>query len=164
MALPHGRELDLQPPEPTAAALASPETAEIATPVMNADLKNRPEGQTDGNVQPPANDDDVPGGDDKATEPALAQARSHDTSASGAPTTDAITHEQKLWYKNWNPLRWGAVTPVPKERVISPEARAGVWSKLIFSWVGPIMVVSPRSPVPLQGCHRPLRSSLSRQI
>jgi len=146
MAQSHGRELDLQPPEPAAAALTGPETAEIATPGTNAGSINGTDSQPAERIQPPANDGDAPQDDDKATEPALAQARSHATSASGVPTTSTVTHERKPWYRNWNPLRWGAVAPVPKERMISPEAQAGVWSRLIFSWVGPVMVVSLCSP------------------
>lgn len=145
MAQSQGRELDLQPPEPATAVLIRPEIAEITTPVANVGSRNSGDSRAEERIQPPANDDDAPRDDDKATEPVLAQARSHTTSASGAPTISTMTNEQKPWYRNWNPLRWGSVAPVPKERVISPEAQAGVWSRLIFSWVGPVMVVSLRS-------------------
>lgn len=49
---------------------------------------------------------------------------------------------KKPWYKTPNPLRWGSIPPVPKERQESAEARAGFFSRLTFQWMAPLMNVS----------------------
>jgi hypothetical protein len=60
-------------------------------------------------------------------------------------TTGAVsrspTNESRPWYKNLNPLRWGKIPPVPKEKTVSPEYKAGFFSALIFAWVAPLMQV-----------------------
>lgn len=110
------------------------EDAGFVTPVKDVDL-----GKTiDEKIQPFAADHNVRVQDDENA--VLAQTRSHATSASLA-----TTKQKKPWYKTWNPLRWGAIPPIPKEPIVSREAKAGLWSKLIFSWMGPIMTVSPCS-------------------
>jgi ATP-binding cassette, subfamily C (CFTR/MRP), member 1 len=49
---------------------------------------------------------------------------------------------KKKWYRRLNPLRWGPMPPVPKERQVSRETNAGFWSKLTFQWMAPLMRVS----------------------
>ena len=66
-----------------------------------------------------------------------------DTSAAtGLSTPGAGAKEKRPWYRNLNPLRWGAVPPVPTEREVSREYRAGFWSMLTFQWMSPLMSVS----------------------
>jgi hypothetical protein len=75
---------------------------------------------------------------------------SYATSASGASATTAshVELQKKPWYKNPNPLKWGKVPPVPKERIVSREYNAGFFSRLIFQWMAPVMSVStPLSPI-----------------
>jgi hypothetical protein len=131
------KESELQAPDPAAAAFAPTngerhEDAGFVTPVQDVDLSKT----IDEKIQPFAADYNVQD-DENAV---LAQTRSHATSASVA-----TTKQEKPWYKTWNPLRWGAIPPIPKEPIVSREAKAGLWSKLTFSWMGPIMTVSPCS-------------------
>jgi len=75
---------------------------------------------------------------------------SYATSACGASATTAshVELQKKPWYKNPNPLKWGKVPPVPKERIVSREYDAGFFSRLIFQWMAPVMSVStPLSPI-----------------
>ncbi|KAI1636918.1 P-loop containing nucleoside triphosphate hydrolase protein [Biscogniauxia mediterranea] len=71
--------------------------------------------------------------------------QSYATDASGLTRTttrgSAPTQPKKPWYKTPNPLRWGSIPPVPKERVISREYQAGFFSKLTFQWMAPLMSV-----------------------
>src|SRR3569833_4059294 len=63
------------------------------------------------------------------------------TSANSVPD-DAEPQTRKKWYRNLNPLRWGAVPPVPEVRKVCPEAQAGFLCKLIFQWQASLMQVS----------------------
>ncbi|KAI1312860.1 ABC transporter family protein [Xylaria venustula] len=54
---------------------------------------------------------------------------------------------KKPWYKTPNPLLWGSVPPVPKERLESGEANAGFFSKLTFQWMAPLMSVGYKRPL-----------------
>jgi len=56
--------------------------------------------------------------------------------------TEATQPQVKPWYKTPNPLRWGGVPPIPDERIVSPEYKAGFLSQLTFAWITPMMVVS----------------------
>lgn len=64
------------------------------------------------------------------------------SSASTDSTSEDTQLQTKPWYKTLNPLRWGGIPPVPDERIISPEHNAGIFSRLTFGWVTPLMVVS----------------------
>ncbi|KAI0019610.1 ATP-binding cassette transporter protein YOR1-like protein [Xylariomycetidae sp. FL0641] len=56
-------------------------------------------------------------------------------------TRASVPHKPiKPWYKT-NPLRWGAIPPVPDERTVSPEHKASFFSRLTFHWVAPMMRV-----------------------
>lgn len=65
----------------------------------------------------------------------LASSNSTHTAQDSQPQT-------RPWYKTSNPLRWGRIPPVPDERIVSPEHKAGFLSRLTFGWVTPLMVVS----------------------
>jgi hypothetical protein len=69
----------------------------------------------------------------------LNRLRSTATATSVASTSATKLPEQKPWYKQPNPLRWGKIPPVPKEKVESPEHKAGFFSSLIFLWIAPLM-------------------------
>lgn len=64
------------------------------------------------------------------------------SSASTESTAEDTQPQTRPWYKTPNPLRWGRIAPVPDERIISPEHKAGLFSRLTFGWVTPLMVVS----------------------
>ncbi|KAH7166067.1 P-loop containing nucleoside triphosphate hydrolase protein [Dactylonectria macrodidyma] len=66
------------------------------------------------------------------------------TSASAATTathatTPAPIPEKKSWHKKLNPLRWGPPPPVPTEKTVSREFKAGFFSLLTFQWMAPLM-------------------------
>lgn len=152
------KELELQAPEPVAAAIAPTEGERrddggFAAPVQESNSSKRVEEQ----IEPADDDDDDDTTQDgeKAVRPTLAQTRSHATTVSIATSTGSVTKQKRPWYKNLNPLRLGAIPPIPKEPIVSREAKAGFWSKLTFTWMGPLMTVSrvsfPRSAVRPRG-------------
>ncbi|KAK8110590.1 uncharacterized protein PG998_007047 [Apiospora kogelbergensis] len=53
----------------------------------------------------------------------------------------SVPQKSKKWYKQPNPLRWGSIPPVPKEREVSREYHAGWFSRLTFQWMAPLMNV-----------------------
>lgn len=57
-------------------------------------------------------------------------------------TAEATQPQTKPWYRTPNPLRWGGIPPIPDERIVSPEYKAGFLSLLTFAWITPMMVVS----------------------
>ncbi|KAF3811135.1 Multidrug resistance protein fer6 [Colletotrichum gloeosporioides] len=77
--------------------------------------------------------------DEKTARPELKATKSHATDTSVATTTANRQPESKPWYKTPNPLRWGGVPPVPEERIVSREYKAGFFSKLTFQWMAPLM-------------------------
>ncbi|KAG5981612.1 hypothetical protein E4U55_002748 [Claviceps digitariae] len=101
------------------------------------------------------NDDDDHGAEDLEDEDkanrnnVLDATKSHATDASivtVAPST-LQSPPPKPWYKQKNPLRWGRVPPVPKERIVSREHKAGFFSKLTFQWMTPLMTTGYRRPL-----------------
>ena len=69
--------------------------------------------------------------------------RATDVSATTQATAAASQKQPpRKWYRKLNPLRWGGVPPVPKERKPSPEHTAGFFSLLTFTWMGALMTVS----------------------
>ncbi|KAL2016707.1 hypothetical protein VTK56DRAFT_3170 [Thermocarpiscus australiensis] len=71
---------------------------------------------------------------------ATATSKSSVTAAGGLP-------EQKPWYKQPNPLRWGKIPPVPKEREVCPEYKAGFFSSLTFQWIASLMSTGYKRPL-----------------
>jgi hypothetical protein len=53
---------------------------------------------------------------------------------------------RKKWYRT-NPLKWGAIPPVPKTRTVSPEYTASVFSRLTWQWMQPLMNVGYKRPL-----------------
>jgi hypothetical protein len=84
--------------------------------------------------------------DERANRDELKHTQSYatDTSTITRTTTRASVPaaSRKPWYKTPNPLLWGSVPPVPKERQESREASAGFFSRLTFQWMAPLMNVS----------------------
>lgn len=64
-----------------------------------------------------------------------------DTSVTSAATSRHPERASKPWYKTPNPLRWGKIPPIPKERDVCPEYKAGFFSMLTFQWMAPLMTV-----------------------
>ncbi|KKP01333.1 ABC transporter [Trichoderma harzianum] len=75
--------------------------------------------------------------DDAPKEP-LATTKSHATDAS-VVVNAAAEYAAKPWYKKLNPMRWGGIPEIPKERIVSREYQAGFFSRLTFYWMNPLM-------------------------
>ncbi|KAI8633111.1 ATP-binding cassette transporter protein [Xylariaceae sp. FL1651] len=77
------------------------------------------------------------------------QSYATDTSAITRTTTrtSVPAASTKPWYKTPNPLLWGSVPPVPKEKQESREASAGFFSRLTFQWMAPLMNVGYKRPL-----------------
>lgn len=63
-------------------------------------------------------------------------------------TTQATSHHpsgadkaKRPWHDKLNPLKWGSIPPVPEEREVSREYKAGFFSQLFFSWQASMMIV-----------------------
>ncbi|KAH8167726.1 hypothetical protein CIB48_g493 [Xylaria polymorpha] len=89
--------------------------------------------------------------DERATRDELKRTQSYvtETSTITRTTTRASVpaSSKKPWYKTPNPLLWGSVPPVPKEKQESREATAGFFSKLTFQWMAPLMTVGYKRPL-----------------
>ena len=120
---------------------------ELSLPNPVADQRHR----EDEIEEVPRNDDEKPAigssfvgeNDEKRAE--LNRMRTNGTNTS--VTTAATIHphaEQKPWYKQPNPLRWGKIEPIPETRRPSPEHNASFFNSLFFSWMGPLMSVGER--------------------
>jgi ATP-binding cassette subfamily C (CFTR/MRP) protein 1 len=139
-------------------AATDPEKANegtAAAPAADPEIRATSSSSTDSQVEPKQYEEIRPG-KEKAVEaagdgavavasdgegrPDLTRFRSEATSVTSAPSTH--WPEQKPWYKQPNPMRWGKIPPVPKERVVSGEYSANFFSALIFHWMGPLMRVS----------------------
>ncbi|KAI0446600.1 P-loop containing nucleoside triphosphate hydrolase protein [Xylaria telfairii] len=89
--------------------------------------------------------------DERATRDELKRTQSYvtETSTITRTTTRASVpaSSKTPWYKTPNPLLWGSVPPVPKEKQESREATAGFFSKLTFQWMAPLMTVGYKRPL-----------------
>ncbi|KAI0547309.1 P-loop containing nucleoside triphosphate hydrolase protein [Xylaria curta] len=89
--------------------------------------------------------------DERAARDELKRTQSYatETSTITRTTTRASVpaKSNKPWYKTPNPLLWGSVPPVPKEKQESREASAGFFSKLTFQWMAPLMTVGYKRPL-----------------
>jgi ATP-binding cassette subfamily C (CFTR/MRP) protein 1 len=132
-----GKEEDYKSVDPMVAANSTTQSEPLAT---EADEKyvERHQSQDDGDAPRETTTESI------VKRPNLDATKSYATSASGLSTTysnSVSESESKRWYKKLNPLRWGATPPVPKERLVSREYGASVFSLMIFSWMGPLMTV-----------------------
>ncbi|GAB1315033.1 ATP-binding cassette transporter yor1 [Madurella fahalii] len=75
------------------------------------------------------------------------------TSVASATTTDKLP-EPRPWYKQPNPLRWGKIPPVPREREVCPEYKAGFFSAMIFQWIAPLMATGYKRRLELNDIYR----------
>ncbi|KAI1106117.1 ATP-binding cassette transporter protein YOR1-like protein [Jackrogersella minutella] len=75
------------------------------------------------------------------------QSYATDTSTVTRTTSRATVPAKKSWLRKLNPLRWGSIPPVPKERQVSREYTAGFLSKLTFHWMAPFMDVGYKRPL-----------------
>jgi ATP-binding cassette subfamily C (CFTR/MRP) protein 1 len=75
--------------------------------------------------------------------PALQQTKSYATTTSAVTRTESnVQPPKKPWYKNYNPLRWGGIPPVPETRQVCREYNAPFLSLVYFQWMAPLMSVS----------------------
>ena len=88
-------------------------------------------------ILPSSHDDDHDLGHNK-----LAASESYGINSSVNSTAEITQPQTKAWYRKLNPLRWGIIPPIPDNRIVSPEYKAGFLSLLIFDWITPMMVVS----------------------
>ena len=89
------------------------------------------------------------GSDENEKRPQIDRTRSYATNTSTITRTDShVEPPKKPWYKNFNPLRWGGVPPVPETRAVCREYNAPFLSLVYFQWIAPLMTVSspPRHP------------------
>jgi ATP-binding cassette, subfamily C (CFTR/MRP), member 1 len=77
------------------------------------------------------------------TRPPLEHSKSYATTTSvvSGVTESSIEAKQKPWYKQLNPMKWGAPPPVPQTRQVSREYTAGFLSLMTFQWMAPLMTV-----------------------
>jgi ATP-binding cassette subfamily C (CFTR/MRP) protein 1 len=75
--------------------------------------------------------------------PAVEHSKSYATTTSvvSGVTESSIEVKQKPWYKNLNPMKWGAPPPVPEVRQVSREYTANFLSLMTFQWMAPLMTV-----------------------
>lgn len=87
--------------------------------------------------------DDERSSRDQRQELNLLQSTVTETSiATAATSRNPEDGKKKPWHAYINPLRWGRIRPVPKERTVCPEYKAGFFSMLLFQWMQPLMTVS----------------------
>lgn len=133
-----GEEKDYKTTDPVGAAFSANETEIVALD----DEKDVVESISSDGVETAEKQPQV----EEVKRPVLETQKSFATTTSRLTRTDSNATQQQLnrkpWYKQPNPLRWGAVAPVPKEREVSREYNAGFWSMLTFQWMAPLMHVS----------------------
>lgn len=85
--------------------------------------------------------------DDDNTDEADAEEQRNRLQATKSVATDASVNAEDLatkpldrpWYKKLNPLRWGAIPPIPDEPIVSREYNASFLSHFTFNWMTPLM-------------------------
>ncbi|KAI2643335.1 P-loop containing nucleoside triphosphate hydrolase protein [Xylaria nigripes] len=89
--------------------------------------------------------------DERANRDELRHTTSYATDATSITRTTTRnslpTAPKKPWYKTPNPLMWGSIPPVPKEKQESREASAGFFSRLTFQWMAPLMKIGYKRPL-----------------
>ncbi|OJD32507.1 abc transporter family protein [Diplodia corticola] len=76
----------------------------------------------------------------------VAKSIQHDDPSAADPAR-SLHSPRPSWYRRLNPLNRGPVPPVPAERTVCPEHKAGFFSRLTFSWLTPIMAAGYRRPL-----------------
>lgn len=135
-------EKELQAPDPQAAAAASApaETSPTQIPQTKEEAKTHPEVESIHQDDHGSSETDSDNAEERRN--ALAATRSAATDVSVDAEALAARPSDRPWYKKLNPLRWGAVPPIPTERGVSREYGAGFFSHLTFNWMSPLMTVS----------------------
>jgi hypothetical protein len=49
--------------------------------------------------------------------------------------------KENIWRRHLKSLRWGKPPPIPSEREVTKEYKAGIWKQLTFGWMGDHMSV-----------------------
>lgn len=142
---PESKELELKSPDVLAAAV-QPTNEERHDSPSDSDDKELRIHEKSRNDEDDDGDFDAIKGEDKNNRLNITKSVATDASvATGAPST-VQPPQAKPWYKQRNPLLWGGIPPVPKERSVSREYSAGFFSKLTFQWMTPLMTVCTNSP------------------
>ena len=127
-----GSEKDIGLPDPVAATYEYPDPNEPVQEEKDIAIAN---------LQDDEDDNGSSSAEDREKTAQLARVKSAATDVS-VDVPPPPVYQSKPWYKTPNPLRWGKIPEVPKERKPCPEAKAGFFSSLIFLWMGPLMHVS----------------------
>ncbi|KAH9910036.1 ATP-binding cassette transporter protein YOR1-like protein [Xylariomycetidae sp. FL2044] len=124
---------EIEPVDPNAAAIATG-NSEPASPVVDPEEELRRREEPD---------------EKRIGREELKRTQSYatDTSAVTRTTTRGSAATKRPWYKQPNPLRWGSIPPVPKEREVSREYKAGFFSLLTFQWMSGLMNVGYKRPL-----------------
>lgn len=119
---------------------------ELSTHDNSIDVKDQEKEYMDISRPDNVNSHSSQGEIDHEKRPEMKQVQSYATSNSAVTRTDSHVYQpvKKAWYKKINPLRWGAVPPVPENRTPSKEYTASFLSLVYFQWMAPIMSVSFR--------------------
>nr|KMM69243.1 ABC metal ion transporter [Coccidioides posadasii RMSCC 3488] len=64
--------------------------------------------------------------------------------------TTALAQRKTRWYTKLNPLRLRQPPPIPEERTVSREYKAGILSLITFQWMSPLMMTGYLRPLELQ--------------
>ncbi|KAG6073462.1 hypothetical protein E4U16_004676 [Claviceps sp. LM84 group G4] len=154
---PESKELRLRATD-VAAAGAAPTVQVQRTshddPQSNGDGGQLPHGHGVGHGAIDDNDDDR-NSHHQGPEENISRKNALNATKSNATDASQLTLEpstvssppSKPWYKQRNPLRWGRIPPVPKERLVSREHDAGFFSKLTFQWMTPLMTTGYKRPL-----------------
>ncbi|KAA8575269.1 hypothetical protein MFRU_002g01950 [Monilinia fructicola] len=114
---------------------------ELSTHDNSIDVKDQEKEYMDISRPDNVNSHSSQGEIDHEKRPEMKQVQSYATSNSAVTRTDSHVYQpvKKAWYKKINPLRWGAVPPVPENRTPSKEYTASFLSLVYFQWMAPIM-------------------------
>ncbi|KAM7195265.1 P-loop containing nucleoside triphosphate hydrolase protein [Rhypophila sp. PSN 637] len=129
---------------------SSDEPIEEEQEIAKAQLRKTDDDDSDDIEREQSRDDSD---DDKAEKRAeLLRMQSSATATSVASTTPTAqpNYTPKPWYKQPNPMRWGKIPPVPKEREVCPEYKANFFSQLFFGWMGSLMTTGYKRQLELK--------------
>lgn len=138
-----GKETLSDVPDPIARThshQSSDEPVEEEQKIAKAQLGSNDNDKTE-NIETGRSRDDSEDDDNAERRAELQRMKSSATATSLASTTPTAqpNYTPKPWYKQPNPLRWGKIPPVPKERKVCPEHKAGFFSLIFFGWMGSLM-------------------------
>jgi len=130
---------------PSVGVTADEPVSKVEKDIANADTRK------DENAGKKVVEDVEDEGDVALSRNELTRTRSNWTGTSGESGGEKKTAEGQIVKESrkskLNPLKWGKMPPVPKEREVSREYTAGLLSKITFQWMSPLMNVGYRRPL-----------------